>query len=100
MEASKGLRNLETNIINRLYYSCSKNLKNSNPLTTKSSSYMFSPVNTKENSEDSKTNLINGLNDYKYNSKGSKKINFSDFTTYLDKLANYENKQRVIGKKY
>lgn len=57
-------------------------------------------MNTKENSEDSNLNLINGLNDYKNTGKGTKKINFSDFTTYLDKLANYENRQRVNGKKY
>ena len=61
---------------------------------------MFSPVNTKENGEDGNINLINGLNDYKNTGKGTKKINFSDFTTYLDKLASYENKQRVNGKKY
>jgi len=91
---------LENNIINRLYYSCSKTLKNSNSLTTKNNSYLVSTINTKENSEDNNINLINGLNDYKNTSKGTKKINFSDFTNYLDKLASYENKQRVNGKKY
>ena len=61
---------------------------------------MFSPVNTKDNSVDSNTNLINGLNGCKNTSRETKKINFADFTTYLDKLANYENRQKVTGKKY
>jgi uncharacterized protein involved in high-affinity Fe2+ transport len=93
------LRALENNIINRLYYSSNKTLKNSNTLTTKNSSLMYSPMNTKDNSDDG-VNIIKGLNDYKNTSKGTKKINFSDFTNYLDKLANYENKQKVNGKKY
>lgn len=91
---------MENNIINRLYYSCSKTLKTTNNLTTKNSSLMYSPMNTKENSEDTPNNIINGLNDYKNSNRGNKKINFSDFTNYLDKLASYENKQRVNGKKY
>jgi len=45
-------------------------------------------------------NIINGLNDHKNTCKETKKINFSDFTTYLDKLATYENRHKDSVKKY
>ena len=96
------MKALENNIVNRLYYSSQKSnsLKSSNPQTTKNS-YLFSSLNTKENNDEgfNNINVINGLTDVKISTK-NKKIDFSDFTNYLDKLASYETNRKGVGKKY
>lgn len=90
---------LENNIINRLYYSSTKSnsFKSVNPQTTKNS-FLLSPMNTREYNEETVYGTLN-TNENKTISKTAKKLNPSDFTNYLDKLASYENNKRSIGKK-
>lgn len=90
-QASRDLRALETNLLNRLYYNDSNVLKINEPLSPKNN---ISRNNLK---------ILNDLEeDENYHAKNissnEKKFDYSNFNEYLDKLVNYESRRVIIKK--
>lgn len=91
-DASRELKNLEVDLINRLYYNDSNSFKVSEPLSPKirnsGSRLKLSYDFDHELSLSNKKSL--NIND--------KKFDYNVFNEYLDKLANYENKKTSLKK--